>query len=204
VDKSGETTHDAHLTESDSRQANQPAPDGKDDAGDRRSGLFWGILMVVVGALILGSQLFDLGGFWNAFSLYLLPVLGLIFIGWGIVSREAGYFIPGGILSGLGVGVLLTGGPFAVTAGDTGGGAFMLSFALGFVSITVLTAIFTKEIQWWALIPGAIMGLVGLTVIYGGIFEQTLVLLGQLWPIALIVGGIYLIYKVSRREKQGT
>lgn len=204
MDKSGDTTHDMHSIEADSRHAHQPAPDGKDVAGDRRSGLFWGILMVVVGALILGSQLFDLGGFWNTFSLYLLPVLGLIFIGWGIVSREAGYFIPGGILAGLGVGVLLTGGPFAGVAGDNDGGAFMLSFALGFVSITVFTALFTKEIQWWPLIPGAIMGLVGLTVIYGGIFEQALVLLGQLWPIALILGGIYLIYKVSRREKHGT
>lgn len=176
----------------------------KDDSEDRKSGFFWGGLMVVVGVIILSSQYLDLGGFWSWLSIFLLPILGVSFLAWGIYQREPGFLIPGGILTGLGTGVVLNAGNFSAFSTQDGGGIFMLSFAMGFLLITVLTRIFTDEVHWWPLIPASIMALVGLTVMYGGIFEQLLTLVGSLWPIALIGGGIYIIYKVATDRRSTT
>jgi hypothetical protein len=74
----------------------------------------------------------------------------------------------------------------------------MLSFALGWVLITVLTAVFTEETHWWALIPAAIMGLIGGTVLVGGFFETALTLLGKFWPVALIVLGASVLLQAVR------
>jgi hypothetical protein len=168
----------------------------KERVSEKRTGLFWGLVMVVIGLVILGTQFLNLGAFWGQIGVFILPVLGVIFLAWGIFNRVAGFIIPGSILSGLGTGVVLT--SQNIVTGDAGDGTFMLSFAVGFLMIAPLTWAFTDEKHWWSLIPGSIFALVGLTVMYGGVFEQTLILLGQLWPVALILGGIYVIYRVIR------
>lgn len=167
---------------------------------DRRSGLFWGAVMVLIGIVLLASQVFELGAFWAQVGLYIMPALGITFLAWGIYAREPGFLIPGGILTGIGTGILFTAGPWQGMPNADEGGVFLLCMALGFMSITLTTAVFTHETHWWALIPGGIIGLVALAVLFGGIFEWTLVSLNQLWPIALIAGGIYIIYRVYRRQ----
>ena len=42
---------------------------------------------------------------------------------------------------------------------------FLLSFAMGWFSIVVLSRLFTRDPQWWALIPGAIMSGIGTFVV---------------------------------------
>ena len=78
------------------------------------------------------------------------------------------------------------------------GGVFLLSFALGWFSITILSALFTKETHWWAAIPGVIMALVGGAVMMGGVALQTLEVVGDFWPLALIAGGAYLLWQRNR------
>ncbi|MFZ0547466.1 MAG: hypothetical protein WAM60_18615 [Candidatus Promineifilaceae bacterium] len=163
----------------------------------KRDGLTGGLILVVIGLMALVGQFIDLASFPN-FGLLILPGLGVLFLLWGIVTRNAGPIIPGGILSGIGLGVLLTAGQFGVVNGDNEGGIFMLSFALGWVLITVLTGVFTRETHWWPLIPAAIMGLIGGTVLAGGVFETVLRLLGNIWPVALIVLGCWILIQTMR------
>ncbi|MEX1020940.1 MAG: hypothetical protein WDZ49_14855 [Litorilinea sp.] len=187
-------------TESQNTESQNTESCDTNPAHERRSGFFWGAMMILIGIVVLGSQWFDLDEFWGQFGLYFMPLLGLVFIGWGIYNREPGFLIPGGVVSGIGAGILVTTGTWQGEPGVDTGGLFLICMALGFVSITVMTAIFTDETQWWGLIPGGIIGLVGLTTLYGGVFELTLVTIAQLWPVALIAGGIYVIYSVNRKR----
>ncbi len=159
--------------------------------------IFGGTILVLIGLVTLIGQF--LPDSWDGvFGTFFLLGLGLIFMSVGIVTREDGWFIPGGILTGLGAGVALLAGPFIDRLGGDEGGWFLLVFALGWALIPLMTAIFTDETHWWALIPGGIIGLVGLAVLYGGLFINILEWVGKLWPVALIIAGVLVLWKVSR------
>jgi hypothetical protein len=162
----------------------------------------WGIILVGIGIISLAAQFIEFKADFLGWLLFL--GLGAGFLTWGIISRQAGPIIPGGILTGLGLGILLVTGPYANRLEDTQGGAFMLAFAAGWVLITLLTAVFTQETQWWALIPAAIMALVGGGVLFGGVLLDLLSLLGKIWPIFLILGGIAIIYQGFRSKENLT
>jgi len=171
-----------------------------------RNALIGGLILIFGGALALAGQVVpDSWGL--GFGLLVLLGLGVAFIIAGLLTREAGWFIPGGILSGIGAGIALVDGPLAqfipdgLLPGDEGG-LFMLAFAGGWFLITVLTALFTDETHWWPLIPGGIMVLIGLAAGFGSIFETILSLIGRAWPIALIAVGVYVLYHARRGEKQ--
>lgn len=172
---------------------------------ENRNPLLGGLLLIFGGLLALVAQFVpDSWGF--SYGLVVLLGLGAAFILAGILSRHTGWFIPGGILTGIGAGVALVDGPLArllpanlLPVDD--GGLFMLAFAGGWFLITVLTAIFTDETQWWPLIPGAIMALIGLAAGFGRVFATVLSLLGQLWPLALILVGLYVLF-AGRRSRR--
>ena len=119
----------------------------------RRNNLGVGVGLIAIGAVLLLGNIFELG-------IFLVLLLGLVFIAWGIVTRTAGLLIPGGILSGIGTGIALA-QLLPVANDDLNGGIFLLSFAAGWFSIVVLSRLFTREPQWWALIPGGIMSGIG-------------------------------------------
>jgi hypothetical protein len=152
-----------------------------------------GIVLVSVGLVLFAGQIFDLG-------LWILPALAVGFIAAGIATRQAGWFIPGGILSGIALGGGLA--EAKLVSGDAEGGIFLLSFALGWVSIHLLSQLFTRTAQRWALIPAGIMAIIGGAVLLGERGERLLALvfggLNIALPLALIIGGIYLV----RRRNQ--
>lgn len=159
---------------------------------ENRNEWIGGIILIGLGLFFLANQFIDFN--WDRLGVFFLPALGAIFLAGGIVTRQAGLVIPGGILSGIGWGAVLVTGPFADT-GDVEGGVFMLTFAAGWALITVLTAVFTKETHWWALIPGGIMAIIGSGILFGGIFMQGLTLLGQIWPVFLILLGLFVLFQ---------
>lgn len=162
-----------------------------------KGNLLTGFILVALGIVALLFQwLPDTLG--ENLGQFLLLGLGVIFLAVGVATRESGWFIPGGILSGLGAGVLLVSSPLAARLGGDEGGWFLLAFAGGWFLIPLLTAIFAEETHWWALIPGGIIAVVGLAVLYGGLFLSALEWAGRLWPLALIIGGALLLWK-SRR-----
>ena len=111
-----------------------------------------GVILVLLGAATLLQRWLNIGN-------TIVLLLGLGFLIWGSVSHRTGLIIPGGVLSGIGLGILAIQGPWRLPlAGQNG--IFLLCFALGWFLITLLTALFTCT-QAWALIPGGIMALIG-------------------------------------------
>ena len=165
---------------------------------ENRNEWIGGVILIGLGLFFLVNQFIDFN--WDGVGIYLLPTLGAVFLLAGIFTRQAGFIIPGGIISGIGWGSVLVTGAFS-DSGDVEGGVFMLTFAAGWALITVLTAVFTEETHWWPLIPGGIMALIGGGILFGGIFMQGLTLLGQIWPVLLIGLGIYVLYKTAK-DKQ--
>lgn len=163
----------------------------------RKSGLVTGLILLFVGLMALAGQ-FVPGAWGEFFGTALLLGLGLAFVVIGIATREGGWFIPGGILTGLGAGVGLLTSSLPARLGGDEGGWFLLIFAAGWLLIPVLSAIFAEETHWWALIPGGIIGLVGLAVLFGGVFMNALEWVGKLWPLALIVAGGLVLWRTRR------
>ena len=160
-------------------------------------GLIGGLILLFVGIVaLIGQFVPDTWG--EFFGTFLLLGLGLVFLAAGIITREGGWFIPGGILTGLGAGTALITSSFGQRLSGDEGGWFLLVFAGGWLLIPIMTAIFARETHWWALIPAAIIGLVGLAVLFGGVFMNTLEWVGKLWPIVLIIAGGLLLWKVRR------
>lgn len=151
-----------------------------------------GLILIAVGAVALVAQFVELD---ETLGLLVLPVLSAIFIVAGIATRQSGFFIPGGILAGLGLGTILMVGPYGDGGADEPG-IFMLAFAAGWVLIPILSILFSRgERHLWALFVAAILGLVGAAVSYGGAALTALEMLGRWWPLFLIAGGIALILK---------
>ena len=164
-------------------------------ASEQRNTVIAGLMLIGIGLVVLVGQMVDV----NWAGMMIPGLLGVLFMLWGVLSRSSGLIIPGGILSGIGLGILLIANPaFTLFSGFDEGGIFMLAFAAGWVSITVMTALFGEETHWWALIPGGIMALIGGAILFGGVLMAGLAFLGKIWPVFLILAGIALI---ARRSK---
>ena len=156
-----------------------------------RGPLIGGIILIVIGILALLSQLEILAGK----GVYFVPALGVIFLAWGLLTRTFGLIIPGGILSGVGLGTVLLQGPLAGQNELAQGGAFLLVFAAGWVLIALLSKFTAESFQWWPLIPAGIMGAIGGLLMAGETGLQILKVIGYAWPLALIAAGAWIILR---------
>jgi hypothetical protein len=158
----------------------------------RRSSSAWmtGAILILIGAFSLVAQFVKL----EWLQLLFLPMLGMIFLLWGILRRSGGLLIPGGILSGLGLGIILMNRLPGLSGGPAQGGILLLSFAAGWALITLFSAVFTDYTMWWPLIPGGILAFIGAALVIGGAWMQVLTLLGYGWPLILIAIGLYLVF----------
>jgi hypothetical protein len=130
--------------------------------------------------------------------------IGLAFVAWGTLARQPGLMIPGGILSGIGVGVLLSQYVFAGASGEVQGGVITLCMGLGFLLIMPLQQYLTAvdRFSWWPAIPGGILSFVGLSLLLGGVGLTALSWLGRLWPLALIIAGAVILYRALGIRQQ--
>ena len=166
----------------------------------QKKNLAGGLILVVIGLIALVSQFVTIHLPINL-GLLIVPGLGALFLVWGILTRNGGLVIPGGILSGVGWGIYAIAGPFSIWQGDNEGGIFLIFLGLGFGLITIVTAVFTKETHWWALIPGGIIAFVGASILFGGALLNVLTFAGKLWPLILILLGISILVN-AQKEKQ--
>lgn len=160
------------------------------DTTTQRNSMIGGIVLIVIGLFTLVAQITRS----ETLGLLILPALAAIFLAWGIMTRNAGLLVPAGILGGLGIGVLLITGALSALPGEAKGGVVVLSLGLGFVAVTLLSTIITNKKQAWALIPGAILALVGAALLAGGAGLQVLEFIGNLWPLVLIGIGVSIIF----------
>lgn len=157
---------------------------------NKKNPIVSGIGLVIFGIVFLIFQYVDVQSF------IVLPIISIGFIGWGILSRNKGLIIPGGILSGVALGSILSETAWATQLeGDASNGLFMLGFAAGWFAITILIYAFFKELQWWPLIPGSIIALVGISSFTGGQALNILGSVGKLWPLILVAIGISILWK---------
>lgn len=160
----------------------------------RRDSVVLGVVLVVVGALFLLGQVLDVG-------LLILPLLAVAFLVAGIVTRAAGWFVPTGIVGGIGLSVVMM--ERSTLSGDGEGAVFLLNFALGWASITLLARVFSGETVRWPLIPAGVLALLGGGLLAGDKGQRVLELVftvgGYAWPIALVVAGVTMLLKTRGR-----
>jgi len=141
------------------------------------------VILIAVGVTLFAVQLLHLDGDVIVF------VIGLVFAIAFAGTRRYALLIPAGILTGLGLGIVLE--DFGVR-----GEPVVLGLGLGFLAIYAadfLTSGARAPGRWWPLIPGAL-----LTVIAGA--ESTFGAEGarvieQGWPILLIAAGAWLLMR---------
>lgn len=160
----------------------------------QRNGLVGGAALILIGLLVFVAQFMQT----EALGWLIPGGLAVIFLGWGILTRESGFFIPAGVLGGVAAGIFLVLNTRATIAEAQSGALMVSSLAVGFASISVLSMLFTRVLHAWALIVAAILGFVGLALWIGGPALNLLQLAGQLWPLILVAIGIGIVWRVMR------
>ncbi len=150
-----------------------------------------GVVLIAIGVFLLVGQTVRS----ELLGLLFLPGLGALLLFVGVATRNAGFLIPGGILSGLGTGVYLVARPYAYLPDSAEAGITLLSLGGGFVVVWLTTAVVTSRAHWWALIPASITGLIGGALLAGEEGVRMLTIAGTYWPIVLIAIGALLLIK---------
>jgi hypothetical protein len=119
-----------------------------------------GIVLIIVGLLSLLTH-FAQGGI----DILILLAAGLIFLASGMIVRHAGLMIVGGILSGLGLGLLLV--SRHVFPESASAGIIILALGAGFLVSSPLSMLFSNRTQHWSLIPGSILAVIGMLLLIG-------------------------------------
>ncbi len=156
-----------------------------------RAPLTGGIILILIGALTLLAQL----DIFANIGMFFVPALSIVFLAWGLLTRTFGLIIPGGILGGIGLGIVLLEGPLAGLGEPAQGATFLLAFAAGWALIALLSRFTAGAFQWWPLIPAAVLGLIGGLLAAGETGLQVLKVIGYVWPVALIAAGTWIILR---------
>lgn len=170
-----------------------PPPNGHEEKTPRERYIL-GIMLVAIGLVAFLGQFIKL----PSLQLLILPLLAVIFLAWGLLTREFGLLIPGGVLAGVALGTYLAAGRFEGLGENNEGGVFLLAFSAGWVLLALLSPLTKQGFQWWPLIPGVILGLIGIALLTGGLAMQLLQVLGYAWPLILVAVGVYIL--VVRRN----
>ncbi len=75
-------------------------------------------------------------------------------------------------------------------------GEFVGAFVMFAIAFPFFYVFFHNREHWWALIPGGIMGSIGLGLLVGGIMNS----MAPMIPVVLIAAGLFLLFQNMRRE----
>lgn len=157
---------------------------------DNRGSVAGGIVLVMLGIAFFAMQF--LGA---ATGSFVLIGLGAAFLVSHVYYGSYGFLVPGGILTGLGLGLL------AEDLLDVPGETVVLGLGLGFLLIWVVDRLITRKGpdvgSWWPLIPGGILTLIGISSLMP---EVTDLVVRYAWPVAIIVLGGVLIWRGVRHR----
>ncbi|HZQ49140.1 MAG TPA: hypothetical protein VFB69_02420 [Candidatus Dormibacteraeota bacterium] len=148
------------------------------------------LLIVIGGAALIGN----LGGSQYVYESVPLALGVAFFIAYA-ATRQYGFLVPAGILTGVGAGVLAgsiwnagDGGPYAAIGGGLG---FILIYALD-----VLTS--RSATRWWPVVPGALMVVIGSTEASN---QDVIVRQLAIWSPALLIAiGVFMLVARMRRR----
>lgn len=146
-----------------------------------------GFTLLGLATMILISELVPDSGEWA--GAIFLGAIGFSFVVIYFTNRDMWWaIIPAGTLLSVAAIVLLT-----PLIGGQAGGLLFLGLALTFLLVAIVP---TPEGQMrWAWIPAVILFALGLLVL-----ASAAPLIGYVWPLVLIGGGLYLLLRNSRRR----
>ena len=157
---------------------------------NRRSRVVSGITLIGIGLL-----LFWLTRVEDIADSVLFFVIGSLFLGAYLYSRNYGLLIPGCLLLGLGAGTLLEN----MEQLDE---PWQIGLGVGFVAIFVITLLYERRAHWWPLIPGGVLLLSAFE--FGD--ELMRFLFSGGWPLVLVVVGVIILLGTftKRGSRDGT
>lgn len=117
-----------------------------------------GLLLIISGAALLVDQTLKTG--W--LSLILLPAIGLTFLFGAFRTHRLAYLIPGGIITGLGIGSFLFFTTLLEMDWPHRVGALLVPFGLGWLLIAAASFWLFHATTWWAVATGAVIASTGL------------------------------------------
>jgi hypothetical protein len=118
-----------------------------------------------------------------------VPLLGVMFLALGILTdRHVLFFIPGSIMTGLGIGLLISQEWLSGATSNIQGSLPVIGLGLGFVAITPLCWYVSRLLLVWPLFPGAILLIIGVGVLIGGPVWSEIA-----GPLVLVAAGCYLL-----------
>lgn len=157
----------------------------------RTDQLVGGAVLIGIGVLVL------LGQYFEDFGRFVLLVLGVGLLVLYAITRNAGTLIAGGILTGLGVGVVLADTYFE---DQVAAAAIVLGLGGGFIGVW-LVGLLTREpaTRLWPLIPGSILVAVGALLLAG---VENLEQYQWIGPLILIGIGLLVLVAALRRRPE--
>jgi hypothetical protein len=140
------------------------------------------LVLIGIGAVLLLAQLTGVG------PEAVVAVIGVGFLIAYAATRTYGFLVPGGIMTGLGIGIIIETG-----ARGSQGEPVLLGLGIGFLAIYAIDAVVRRSAAlWWPVIPGGILATIGVLVgtENGGWLENA----GAWWPaILIVIGGLILL-----------
>ncbi len=134
-----------------------------------------GILLLLAGGILFLDRFLKTG--W--LSLLVLPAVGVFLYVWGIRQKHMGLVITGSLLGSVGLGSMVAWGP-AVRLSLPGQiqlaiiphsllvqvGLIALYTGIGWGVVTITSAVITSRPALWALVPGGILGALGICLLF--------------------------------------
>ena len=140
------------------------------------------LVLIGIGGVLLIAQLTGVG------PEAVVAVIGVGFLIAYAATRQYGFLIPGGIMTGLGIGIVIE----TEVAGSQGE-PVLLGLGIGFLVIYAVDAVVRRSAAlWWPVIPGGILATIGVLVGTGR--DGWLANAGSWWPaILIVIGGLILL-----------
>jgi hypothetical protein len=151
-----------------------------------------GAVLIIVGLVFLAGRLAP------GIEPFIPLGIGLLLLAVFLVSRSSAALVPGGIVSGVGAGILLS----EAYPEPLGGALFLISLGVGFALVAFLAVLMAiPERHTWALIPGGILIAIGALTSVGERGREIFDLIGTWWPVALVALGIWILIGSMRRPR---
>jgi peptidoglycan/LPS O-acetylase OafA/YrhL len=119
-------------------------------------------------------------------------------------SRDTGHIgrvVAGSLLSGLAAAIAIVAGPFAGAKEHVITGSVLVTFALAWAMLALLSQRWTNQPQRWAIAPAAFMAVTGAGIL---VLAPTGNQLGWIWPPVVITLTIWMIVHARRALRSRT